>query len=36
VYAAFDAQDSVDYTSFGQASGEAVRLEEYDVGGYSR
>jgi hypothetical protein len=24
------------YTSFGQASGEAVRLEEYDVGGYSR
>jgi DNA-directed RNA polymerase subunit beta' len=36
VYAAFDAQDSVDYTSFGQASGEAVRLEEYDVGGSSR
>ena len=36
VYAAFDAQDSVDYTSFGQSSGEAVRLEEYDVGGYGR
>ena len=34
VYAAMSVYDDYDYGDFGQASGEAVRLEDYDMGQY--
>ena len=34
VYAAMSVYDDYDYSDFGQASGEAVRLEDYDMGQY--
>ena len=34
VYAAMSVYDDYDYGDFGQASGEAVRLEDYDMGLY--
>jgi DNA-directed RNA polymerase subunit beta' len=34
VYAAMSAYDDYDYSEFGQGSGEAVRLDDYDMGQY--
>jgi DNA-directed RNA polymerase subunit beta' len=35
VYASLTAYDDLDYGAFGGGSGEAIRLEEYDLGQYS-
>ena len=35
VYASFTAYDDLDYGTFGGGSGEAIRLEEYDLGQFS-
>ncbi len=34
MYASMSSYDDLDYTAFGSASGEAVRLEDFDLGGY--
>ena len=34
LYASMSTYDDLDYSTFGTGSGEAVRLEEFDLGGY--
>jgi len=34
MYASISSYDDLDYAAFGTGSGEAVRLEEFDLGGY--
>ena len=34
MYASLSSYEDLDYSGFGQGSGEAVRLEEFDIGGY--
>ncbi|TAK70088.1 MAG: DNA-directed RNA polymerase subunit beta' [Actinomycetota bacterium] len=36
MYASFTSYDDLDYSAFGPASGAAVPLEDYDIGGYAR
>ena len=36
MYASLSNYEDLDYSGFGQGSGEAVRLEEFDIGGYQR
>ena len=34
MYASLSSYEDLDYSGFGQGSGEAVRLEEFDIGGF--